>query len=61
METSNDLEDRLKKLEGQIREIKSRLPAHSAKPAMVMALMSLEDERDALLSMIQTQNEKNGR
>jgi len=36
--------DRIKELEKQIEELKSRWPAHSVKPAMVQRLDELEDE-----------------
>jgi hypothetical protein len=36
--------DRIKELEKQIEELKSRWPAHSVKPAMVQRLDELEEE-----------------
>lgn len=36
--------DRIKELEKQIAELKSRWPAHSVKPAMVQRLDELEEE-----------------
>lgn len=46
------LESRLKKLEEEIAETKKRLPAHSIKPPVMMDLLELEDERDALLKEV---------
>jgi len=43
---------RLKKLEEEIAETKKRLPAHSIKPPVMMDLLELEDERDALIKEI---------
>ena len=39
----------LEKLEAKIREVKKRVPAHSVKPAVMMELLDLEDQRDLLL------------
>ena len=50
MEISHKLEKVLAELEQKIREIKDRMPAHSAKPGMMSELMQLEDERDLILS-----------
>lgn len=36
--------DRIKELEKQIEDLKSRWPAHSVKPAMVQRLDELEEE-----------------
>ena len=38
----------LQELDHEIAEVKKRLPAHSIKPPIMMALLSLEDERDRL-------------
>lgn len=48
----DNLESRLKKLEEEIAETKKRLPAHSIKPPVMMDLLELEDERDALLKEV---------
>ncbi len=47
-----DLEKRLLELDSEIREAKKRLPAHSAKPPTMAALLDLEDEYDAILKQI---------
>ena len=44
------LEAQLRKLEGQIKEVQRRLPAHSVKPPIMMELIALEDEHEKLLS-----------
>jgi hypothetical protein len=54
LKTKRILEKQLQKIEDQIQELKNRLPAHSIKPVMMMDLLELEDERDAILSQIQT-------
>jgi len=46
------LKSRLNELEEQIAEAERRLPAHSTKPATMMMLLELEDERDKLLEQI---------
>ncbi|MGE5258144.1 MAG: hypothetical protein ACM3KE_15800 [Hyphomicrobiales bacterium] len=48
----HEIEQRLQHLEEQIAEVKKRLPAHSVKPPIMMELLRLEDERDALLKML---------
>lgn len=48
----DNLLGRLKKLEEEIAETKKRLPAHSIKPPVMMDLLELEDERDALIKEI---------
>jgi hypothetical protein len=52
------LQARLKELDGKIAEVKQRMPAHSIKPPIMMELLELEDERDALEKQIH-QLEKN--
>jgi hypothetical protein len=46
------IELRLQRLEEQIEEVRKRLPAHSVKPPIMMELLKLEDERDALLKAL---------
>lgn len=43
------MDSRLNELEKEIAEARKRLPAHSVKPAVMMDLLELEDERDELL------------
>ena len=52
METLEVLKLRLKELEKKIVEAKLQLPAHSIKPPVMITLLDLEDERDALLDRI---------
>jgi hypothetical protein len=47
--TVKEIKSRLEELESLIRETKQRLPAHSAKPPIMMELLAYEDEYDALL------------
>lgn len=43
---------RLQELELEIEETIKRLPAHSIKPPVMMDLLALEDERDALIARL---------
>jgi len=53
MDSIEILEGRLKKIEEKIKEAKQQLPAHSIKPPVMITLLDLEDERDALLEKIE--------
>ena len=59
MDSLEILEDRLKKLEKKIEEAKLHLPAHSIKPPVMMTLLDLENERDAIMEQINTIRKKN--
>ena len=48
----DELKKRMDELETLIRETKSRLPAHSTKPPVMMDLLDYEDEYDALLKKL---------
>jgi hypothetical protein len=55
MTTAKDiksLENQLHLLEERIKEVEKRLPAHSVKPPIMVALLELEDERDKILSKL---------
>ena len=52
MTTLPELHKRLRELEAQIAETKKRLPAHSVKPPLMMELLALEDEYDAVMKQI---------
>lgn len=52
MPTLDELKKRLNVVEAQIAETEARLPAHSIKPPIMQLLLSLEDERDALIQRI---------
>ncbi len=52
MMTLAALRQRLAELEREIAETKKRLPAHSVKPPVMMDLLALEDEVDAVLKQI---------
>ncbi|MFC1813472.1 hypothetical protein ACFL03_12370 [Thermodesulfobacteriota bacterium] len=54
------LEGRLRELEEMIKEAKLHLPAHSTKPPVMITLLDLEDERDAILEQIDAILKKNG-
>jgi hypothetical protein len=53
MKTIKELMQRRDELEKEIAETKKRLPAHSAKPPVMMDLLTLEDEYDAILKQIE--------
>ncbi len=52
MPSTIDLYNRLKEIDTEIKEAKLRLPAHSVKPVLMMALFALEDERDHILKQL---------
>jgi len=52
MDRLDALKKRLRDLDKEIIETKKRLPAHSVKPPVMMDLLALEDEYDALLKQI---------
>ena len=52
MKTLEQVRKRLRDLEAEIAETKQRLPAHSVKPPVMMDLLKLEDEYDALLKQV---------
>ena len=53
MNTLDELNNRLRELDEEITETKKRLPAHSVKPPVMMDLLALEDEYDALLKQVE--------
>jgi len=59
MESLKILEDRLRKLEEKIRQAKLQLPAHSTKPPVMITLLDLEDEHDAIQEQIDSIKKKN--
>ena len=58
MPSTIDLYNRLKEIDIEIKEAKLRLPAHSVKPVLMMALFALEDERDLILKQLKTRPRK---
>ncbi|NOX35289.1 MAG: hypothetical protein GXP56_16430 [Deltaproteobacteria bacterium] len=46
------IKKRMEELEILIRETRERLPAHSAKPPVMMDLLDYEDEYDVLLAKL---------
>jgi len=59
MDSLEILEDRLKKIEKKIEVAKQHLPAHSIKPPVMMTLLDLEDERDAIMEQINSIGKEN--
>jgi hypothetical protein len=53
MKTLEELRKRLEVLDQAIAETKKRLPAHSVKPPVMIDLLALEDEYDAVLKQIE--------
>jgi len=53
MKSLEQLQEKLRRLEAQIAEAKRRLPAHSVKPPLMMDLLALEDEFDAVVKQIE--------
>jgi hypothetical protein len=53
MKTIEELQYRLDVLDQEIAETKKRLPSHSVKPPVMMDLIALEDEYDAVLKQIE--------
>ncbi len=49
----DELEKELSALAEMIAETKKRLPAHSAKPPLMMELLDLEDRYDAVMKQIE--------
>ena len=58
MHRLQELEQRLKELEAAITETRKRLPAHSVKPPVMMDLLDLEDQYDALMKQIAALKDK---
>jgi hypothetical protein len=48
----DQIKNRLRELEEEIAETLRRMPAHSAKPPVMIDLLELEDERDLLLKRL---------
>ncbi|MFC1886980.1 hypothetical protein ACFLZM_07980 [Thermodesulfobacteriota bacterium] len=58
MSDSNELEKKLKEVEEKIAEVKKRMPAHSVKPPIMTELITLEDERDEILTQLKSTRDK---
>lgn len=58
MQELQELEEKRKELEAAIAETRKRLPAHSVKPPVMMDLLNLEDQYDAVLNRILQLKEK---
>lgn len=54
------LKDRLRTLEAKIEDAKRQLPAHSIKPPVMITLLDLEDERDAIMEQIDSIRKRQG-
>ena len=53
------IEEQMARLAEQIKETRDRLPAHSAKPPVMMELLDLEDEYDRLRKQRDALKKKN--
>ena len=49
MNTIKEIEKRMAELEALIKDTKDRVPAHSARPGIMMELMDYEDEYETLM------------
>ena len=52
------IKKRLSELSDMIQDTKKRLPAHSVKPPVMLDLLELEDEYDALAEKLRSLSEK---
>ncbi|MEJ2640659.1 MAG: hypothetical protein P8010_13880 [Desulfosarcinaceae bacterium] len=52
MATADELKQRLKTIDAQIRAVEARLPAHSVKPALMQELFDLEEARGETLKAL---------
>jgi len=50
---SGQVEKKLQEVEAQLKDLKARWPAHSLKPAMLLQLEDLEEERDRLRHLVE--------
>jgi hypothetical protein len=58
MNKLDNLKKRLREIDEEITQTKTRLPAHSVKPPVMMDLLALEDEYDELLKQIEELKQK---
>ncbi|KUO61926.1 MAG: hypothetical protein APF84_04645 [Gracilibacter sp. BRH_c7a] len=56
--STQQLEKELHEVENQLMDLKNRWPAHSLKPAMLIQLEDLEEERDRLQWLVEERNHK---
>ena len=52
MDQKQKLQKKLAEIEDQISETEKRMPAHSVKPPIMMALFELEEQRDEILAQL---------
>jgi hypothetical protein len=52
MATVDELKQRIKAIEAEIRAMEARLPAHSVKPALMQELFDLEEARKEVLKAL---------
>lgn len=52
MPDRESLEKQLQEVESDLADLKARWPAHSVKPAMLVKLEDLEEERDRLKDLL---------
>jgi hypothetical protein len=60
MDTLMLLKEKLRQLDKQIAETKKRLPAHSVKPPVMIDLLDLEDEYEAIMAEIAALSKDSG-
>lgn len=52
MTAREELQARLEQIDQELEDIQQRLPAHSVKPPIMMALFALEEEREQVLEQL---------
>ena len=56
MGQKQELEKKLAEIENQILETEKRMPAHSVKPPIMMALFELEEQKDEVMAQLKELN-----
>ena len=56
MDQKQELEKKLAEIEKQISETEKRMPAHSVKPPIMMALFELEEQNDEVMAQLKALN-----
>lgn len=52
METAESLRAELARINAEIKDTEARMPAHSVKPPIMMALFALEEAREAVVEKL---------
>jgi len=57
METLDDLKAELARIDAELADTEARMPAHSVKPPIMLALFALEESREAVVKKIKALEE----